>query len=193
MTKMIAVFTAAVLLAACAGDGAHSSDIRRQAKEALQAAPQPTPASGATSEANAGNIRFFTPNAILAAGATQCYDVKVADFKNILATQYTLQWDKNVLSFAGVKEFKLPFMGNESFGLSLAPNGMLTAVWIDNALKGVTIPDNGAIYQICFKAIGKPGQSTAISVTGSPTAIEVVTVGDQVWGIKASNGRITIE
>lgn len=193
MTKMIAVFSVAIVLAACAGDGANSSDVRRQAKEALQVAPQPTPASAAAAEAAAGNIRFFTPNATLAAGATQCYDVKVADFKNILAMQYTLQWDKNVLSFAGLKEFKLPFMGNDNFGSSLAPNGTLTAVWIDNSLKGVTLPDNGAIYQICFKAIGTPGQSTAISVTGSPTAIEVVTVGDQVWGIKAVTGRITIE
>jgi hypothetical protein len=192
MTKMIAVFALALLLTACAGDGS-SSDIRKQAKEALQNAPQPTPAPTAVAEAAAGNIRFFTPNAGLAAGATQCYDVKVADFKNILATQYTLQWDKNVLAFAGLKEFKLPYMSNENFGLSLAPNGTLTAVWIDNSLKGVTVPDNGAIYQICFKAVGKSGQSSAISVTGSPTAIEVVTVGDQVWGIKASNGRITIE
>ncbi len=195
MNRMIAVLIASILLAACAGDGAgkgSSSDIRKQAEDAIRAG---TP-SGAPTEESASyqnNISLILPKAGLAAGATQCFDVKVASFKDILAMQYTLRWDKSVLEFAGLKEFRLPYMSNENFGTTLAPEGKLTAVWIENSLKGISLPEGAAIYQVCFKAVGNPGQSTEISVSGNPTPIEVVTVGDKVWGIEAQKGKIAIQ
>ena len=193
MNKMIAVFIASILLAACTGDGGKSSsDIRRQAKEAIQAdLPPAAPEEENLSPTN--NIRFILPQGALASGDTRCFDVKVADFQNILAMQYTLRWDKNVLEFIGVQEFGLPFMGNDKFGLSLAAEGKLTAIWIEEALKGMTLPDNSSIYQICFKGVGKPGTATEISVSGNPTPIEVVAAGDKVWGIDAEKGKITIQ
>ena len=44
-----------------------------------------------------------------------------------------------------------------------------------------------------IEAAGKAGQSSELWVSGTPTAIEVVTKGDQVWGINAVKGKITVE
>lgn len=184
------------VLTACRQDSAgsqSSADIRRQAKEAIQNAPpaaltQPQPAQ----QEYVDNIQMMLPKGEIPAGQSRCFEVQVARFKNILAMQYTLQWDKNVLALEEVRGFKLPFMSKENFGMTLLNDGKLTAVWIDNSLKGASIPDGGAIYEVCFKATGKSGQSSDISVSGSPTAIEVVTQGDQVWGIQAGKGKIAI-
>ncbi len=196
MSRMIAILFAALWLVACNSDGSggsSSSSIRQQAREAIQAGTPATATQEAATQQYAQNIQFTLPKGMIAAGATQCFDVKVAAFKDILAMQYTLHWDKNVLAFTEVKGFKLPFMSNESFGITLAPEGKLTSVWIENSLKGASVPDGESIYQICFKAVGKPGQASDISVSGNPTAIEVVTVGDQIWGIQAPKGTITIQ
>lgn len=193
MNKMIIVWMTALLLGACAGDGGNSEAIRQQAKEAVQAGTAaPAPAEEA-SPVMADNIQMTLPKGTMAAGTTQCFEVKVAAFKDILATQYTLNWDPKVLTFKEIKEFKLPFMTKENFGIALAPNGKLSSVWIENSLKGATIPDGGAIYQLCFEAAGKAGQSSELWVSGTPTAIEVVTKGDQVWGINAVKGKIAVE
>lgn len=193
MNKMMILWMTALFLGACAGQGSDSEAIRQQAKKAIEAgtvAPatveQPTPQV-------AGNIQLALPKGTLATGTTQCYDVKVSAFKDILATQYTLNWDPKILIFKEIKEFKLPFLTKENFGVSLAANGKLTSVWIENSLKGATIPDGGAIYQLCFEAAGKAGQSSDIWVSGTPTAIEVVTKGDQVWGINSVKGKIVID
>ncbi len=183
-------------LTACRQDSAgnqSSAEIRRQAKEAIQNAPpaasaQPQPAQ----QEYVDNIQMILPKGEISAGQSRCFEVQVARFKNILAMQYTLQWDKNVLVLEEVRGFKLPFMSKENFGMTFLNDGKITAVWIDNSLKGASIPDGGAVYEVCFKAIGKSGQSSEVSISGSPTAIEVVTQGDQVWGIQASKGKITI-
>lgn len=193
MNKMIMIWMTALFLSACAGEGGNSNAIRQQAKEAVQAGTTaPAPVEEASPQM-ANNIQMTLPKGAMTAGTTQCFEVKVAAFKDILATQYTLNWDPKVLTFKEIKEFKLPFMTKENFGLTLAPNGKLSSVWIENSLKGATIPDGGAIYQLCFEAAGEAGQSSEIWVSGTPTAIEVVTKGDQVWGINAVKGKITVE
>lgn len=194
MNKMIIVWMTALLLSACAGEGGNSKSVRQQAKEAIEAgtATPAAPAEEAIPQIT-GNIVMTLPKGTLAAGATQCFEVKVSGFKDILATQYTLNWDSKVLNFKEIKEFKLPFMTKENFGIALTPNGKLSSVWIENSLKGATIPDGGAIYQLCFEATGKAGQSSELWVSGTPTAIEVVTKGDQVWGINSVKGKITVE
>ncbi len=197
MSRMIAILIACLWFNACTGDDtgkSKSSDIRQQAKEAIQSGAVAPAAPGADSDPKyANHVQFILPKAAMEAGATQCFDIKVAAFKDILAMQYTLNWDKNVLELVEAREFRLPSMTKENFGLSLAPEGKLTTVWIENSLRGAGVPDGSAIYQVCFKAVGKPGQASEIYVSGNPTAIEVVTVGDQVWGIQASRGKIEVK
>jgi hypothetical protein len=191
------VLTAVLMLAGCVADGGTGggkTDVRAKAREALEAKPVEAAGAGAgASTMMADNIRMMLPRATIVAGDTACFAIKVGSFREVLAMQYTLNWDKDVLKYVAVGSFGLPFMSNENFGVNLAPVGKMTAVWIENSLKGISLEEGSAIYQVCFKAIGQAGQSSELSIGGDPTAVEVVTAGDRVWGIDAPRGRITIQ
>lgn len=197
MIRIVMIFSVMAMVASCIADGGQSGDVRERARESLKAQPVEAGQSGGSpsgaSSVMADNIRMMLPRAAMASGDTACFAIKVGGFRDVLGMQYTLSWDKAVLQYVAVGSFGLPGMSKENFGINLAPAGKVTAAWIENSLKGISLNDGAEIYQICFKAIGKAGQSSEISVGADPTAIEVVTAGDQVWGIDAPRGRITIQ
>ncbi len=188
MRLKIAVLALIGLIGACKQDGT-SSDIRQKAKEAIQA----DAGRDYIKRDDNQNIQLNLPKGKMASGTTQCFDVTVGAFKDIIAMQYTISWDKNTLAFSEVKGFKLPNMGKENFGTNHSSEGKLTSVWIEDALQGVSYPDGTAIFQICFQATGKAGQSTELIVSSNPTAVEIVAAGDKVLGVDAVKGKITLE
>jgi hypothetical protein len=196
MMRIVMIFSVMAIMASCVADGGQSGDVRERARESLKAQPvEAGQASGGAvaSSVMADNIRMMLPRAAMASGDTACFAIKVGGFRDVLGMQYTLSWDKSVLQYVAVGSFGLPGMSKENFGVNLAPVGKVTAAWIENSLKGISLDEGAEIYQICFKAIGKAGQSSELSVGADPTAIEVVTAGDQVWGIDAPRGRITVQ
>ncbi len=127
-----------------------------------------------------------------ASGQEVCLNVSVGNFSMLLSMQYSLKWDPKVLTFKEVKKFGLPYLGIDNFGAHRSKDGILTFVWIDQALKGTTVADGGVIYQVCFTATGKPGQSTYFRFTGDPTPIEVVNLAEQVIGLETADGGVEI-
>lgn len=126
------------------------------------------------------------------AGQEVCVDVSVANFSMLLSMQYSIKWDPKVLTFKEVRKFGLPYLGTDNFGAHRSKEGVLTFVWIDQALKGTTVADGGVIYQVCFTATGKPGQSTYFRFTGDPTPIEVVNLAEKVIGLETTDGGVEI-
>jgi hypothetical protein len=127
------------------------------------------------------------------AGETGCIDVKAQRFNKLLSMQYTMAWDAKVLKFNSVKNFGLPYMNQQNFAGNRLLEGLLPFVWIDNQLKGTTLPDNSTIFTICFDGIGQAGQSSAFSFVEKPTPFEVVNLQEEVQGLEVSAGKITLE
>ena len=126
-------------------------------------------------------------------GETGCIDVKAQRFNRLLSMQYTMAWDAKVLKFNSVKNFGLPYMSQQNFAGNRLLEGLLPFVWIDNQLKGTTLPDNTTIFTICFDGIGKAGQSSAFEFVEKPTPFEVVNLQEEVQKLEASAGKITLE
>lgn len=169
----------------------------------LQAAPAPT--SEKAAEPEVGSRPAFVPprsqdvltvsaqSAQGRSGADVCVAVKVKGFTNLLALQYTLAWDPKVLEFKGVDKAGLPYLDQADFGFNRTGEGLLPFVWINDALQATTIPDEAAIYEVCFRAAGAPGQSSAIRFVEKPTPFEVVNIREELLELKPVEGKVTIE
>jgi hypothetical protein len=128
-----------------------------------------------------------------AAGGVVCVDIKAGAFRKIIAMQYTLRWDPGKLQFQGVEGFRLPYLTEDNFGAHRSAEGILTFIWLDNSLRGVSLPDNSAIFQLCFQVRGKAGETAKVTFSQQPTPFEAVNAAEQVLGIKGIEGAVRIE
>ncbi|MBK7870630.1 MAG: hypothetical protein IPJ74_08085 [Saprospiraceae bacterium] len=157
-----------------------------ESKNNAQATPVST---GGVSE----ELTIYFPNIIAKTGDQICVDVQVKGFEKLLSMQYTLAWNKAILKFTELKNFNLPHLDAADFGQHRTADGFITAVWIDETLKGVSMPDASSIYQVCFEVIGKSGDNSFIKITDRPTPIEVANQREKLIPMKKENGSVKVE
>jgi len=123
-------------------------------------------------------------------GTTICVDVSVANFTDITAMDYSLNWDATVLDFQEIRNINLAGLSQNSFGTSTANNGQLSVNWANSA--GATVA-NGNIYQVCFDLVGAAGTNSTISFSSTPTPINVTTTASTTSvGITQTNGTVSV-
>jgi len=128
-----------------------------------------------------------------AVGETVCVPVTASNFSGILSTQYTLQWDARYLEFATITNFGLPWLSGSNFGDQKAADGLLTVVWIDNALRGVDRTSDQVLFEICFKVKAGRGQKAYIGFAEEPTPFEVVNLAEEVILLNPVAGGIVVK
>lgn len=113
-----------------------------------------------------------------------CYDVKTADFTDIIGVSFSVRWNPGVLNNASITPSELH---PELIGLSMADfsidntEGYLTFDWSNgepcdfpDPSKNVTLdPDDQTLFEICFDAIGIYGNHTDLEITDDPVDIYV--------------------
>jgi hypothetical protein len=103
-----------------------------------------------------------------------CVDVVVADYTDILSTQYFIEWDSSVLQFTGTQAYNLPGLSAANFTLDNAGRLLLDWEFDDcndpNASGYTILADGTVIYEVCFTALGEYGASSQIVIptTGAP-------------------------
>jgi hypothetical protein len=220
MKAFLSFFLSAGLLLACANDSKTSSDATASAGEGPAAAAMEAPqaadpgsadqaaASASRSAPEESPIGVRPPSQppqsgqilVLKAqggkaqpGSQACVDVKVQGFVNLLSMQYTMSWDAQVLTYKGVGKPGLPGLGNQNFGAHRTAEGLLTFVWIDGSLRGVTLPDESTIFSVCFEVVGKAGAASPFRFIEQPTPFESVNVAEQLVEIKTVEGVVKVE
>ena len=170
-----------------------NKDIAEAVKSAPPSKPQvATPAQSAATVAQ-GAITLALETVKGEQGGTACIPMKVANFQAILSTQYSINWDVKELEFNTLKNFKVQSMGDQNFGLPLTDQGILTCVWVDPTLKGVTLPDGTTLFDICFNVVGEPKESVAkVALTERPTPFESVNLREEVLLIQTVDGGIKL-
>jgi hypothetical protein len=138
-------------------------------------------------------LQLSFPDQKAQAGAEVCLPLRAKGFKDLLSNQYTIKWDAKVLAYKELKDFKLPGLGMQNFGTNRTDQGIMPSVWIDNSLRGVSMPDDGPLYTICFKVVGQSGQSSTVSLVDQPTAFEVVNVQEKIVDLSPGVGTVTVE
>jgi hypothetical protein len=119
--------------------------------------------------------------------------MQVADFENLIGLQYTLRWDTTQLAFQSVRNFQLPGLREGSFGLRFAERGVIATSWIDDRLDGVTLPDNTAIYEVCYRVLAASGTEAVVRIADRPVSFEVIDANEQLLRLKYADGRVLVE
>ena len=179
-----------VLFSSCQND----QSAQQQAVQSTAPAPTPAAKSVPSAPSVVGSITLSLGQVNAKVGETICVPVSVASFQQILSTQYSINWDPNLLTFKGFKGFQLQGMGAGNFGTPLAPKGILTCVWIDETLKGVSLPDGTVIYEVCYEVNANAGgQGIPIQFSDQPTPYESVNLQEQLMEIIPINGGIQVK
>ncbi|MEM1326230.1 MAG: T9SS type A sorting domain-containing protein [Bacteroidota bacterium] len=115
-------------------------------------------------------------------------DVNVTKFDSVVGMQFSMVWDKSVLTPIGVENYGLPDLMNSSFGIF---EEALTVQWIDQSLRGVTVAEGGTIFTVKFRAI-EATDSTEIGFSNMPTAIELIYNNDQFSEVTTESSTVRI-
>lgn len=134
------------------------------------------------------SLTFTADKDSVPTGAQACVDVKVKNFTDIVAIQFGMTYDPTKLQFQNISAGANP-LGVQT-GVS-GPNfvapptiaaGTIRFIWDDSTAPfGVTVPDNTAIFSVCFTAVAPTGTTTPVTignVTGLPAAFAKEGVGE---------------
>jgi hypothetical protein len=117
----------------------------------------------------------------------------VTNFIDMISAQFTIEYDPAVLDFVSVGDFGLDYMANNSFGTPPdVDDGVVTFVWYDESISGITVDDEEVIFTVTFQATGMPGDSSAITFGNSPTMVEVTNTGGMIMDPGFNPGYVKI-
>ena len=126
-------------------------------------------------------------------GDQVCIDVTVDNFTDIIAAQFSVNYDPAIIEFASVGNFGLPGLNENVMGLPSGGTspGEITVAWTDPTLGGVTVANGTVLFEICFTA--QASGTSPVNVTGTPTSIQVIDSGNSIVPTVQSGGTVTVE
>ena len=113
-------------------------------------------------------VQFRVEDASGNRGASFKAEVRVVDFSDVQAFQFTLDWNPDHFDFVETGDFAVPGLSAGSFG-HFPELGRLTAIWNSAAVDGESLEDGGVLFALTFRAIGPDGSSSTIDFTDDPT------------------------
>jgi len=194
MTKYFwIVITSFILCATCQGpDGSGDSAAKlSKAKDASPKVVYNKPVD--TKRPIEGAIQIEINQVEAATGEEACVSLSTKNFNNILGIQYSIQFDPAQLKYKESRNFGLPSLSLGNFGATKAGEGSINFLWFDMNVKGVSIPDNKILYDLCFDVLAKKGTSCSISITGKPTKIEIVGPNKTKLDLESKVGKINVK
>lgn len=91
---------------------------------------------------------------VTGSNSSACMEISVVNFDNITALEYDMTWDPTKLQFDSITAINLPGLDAADFDdFSQAFNGTLHLNWQAGSGEEVTLPNEGALYEVCFTAI----------------------------------------
>lgn len=141
-------------------------------------------------------------SATVGAGGNICVDVNViGGFNNIVGAGWSFNFDETVLEFTSAENFNpnVDGLGNASINQPMSEPGVLIFSWNTPGFSGENLPDGSLFFQLCFDAIGLPGNCSPIIFTNdpfpAPQPIEVI-IDDgalSTIGFDGTNGEICLD
>jgi len=128
-------------------------------------------------------------------GTVVTVDISVANYESIASTQFSVNWNANVIQFAGLDNLgALNLVESEHFGLTPGDinAGKLRFAWFAQDVSGVTLADGTILFSMKFMVNGSYGAYTSIAITNDPIAIEVTNSDLQILNVTLENGEVAI-
>lgn len=124
------------------------------------------------------------------AGDVVCIDLTTTGFTNVLGLQWSITYDPTLLEFAEVKNFGLPQLDANSFGvLAIGANNAITMAWSSATAQRVDLPDDAGIVSICFEALATSGKAV-VEIFNTPTLIEIVDGNLDLFSVSGIAGGV---
>lgn len=95
------------------------------------------------------DLVILTDDRMVEAGEEVVLPFRLKNRQDLLALQFTLEFETDYLELQGIEEGALPAAAEESFGQSLLEEGILTAAWYQNQPLSVDADD--ALFSLRFK------------------------------------------
>ncbi|MDA7525513.1 DUF5011 domain-containing protein, partial [Verrucomicrobia bacterium] len=125
--------------------------------------------------------------------------IKVSDFSDVGAMQFTLSWDPAVLSFKSLGDFdhstlptELFSFGETHFSLNAVSNGNLLCLYEQPLAADVILDGNATIFSITFDVVGGDGSSSHVQFSDEPTLRKLASFFAQSPEFISQNGTIQI-
>lgn len=140
-------------------------------------------------------LDFLVDEIQVEAGEEFCIEVSVNNFDSLAIFSAALTWNPTIIEFTGIEGQSFP-PGSVNTNTNFANNGWLAIIWEDanfGNTGGQSLPDGSVLFELCFRAIGNPGQQTIVNI-GSRLTTTLVAVdwqGNEV-GINTSPGLVEI-
>jgi hypothetical protein len=112
-------------------------------------------------------LSLVTEDQMLAAGEEITVPISITKASDLLAIQFTIEFENDNLELRGYEKGGLPSMNDESFGRALLDQGILTAAWFNTT--PVALKQDDALFSLRF-LVKKPGRlSEMLSMTARYT------------------------
>ena len=118
-------------------------------------------------------IHLSANQALTDSGKTVRVTIQSTKVDRLTTAQFTLKWNPDVLKLTNPVHSDLAGFSSENLGQSRVVSGQLDFGWDDPNLSGVSVSEGQALLTLDFEVIGSPGSSTQISISDSPTPIEL--------------------
>ena len=144
-----------------------------------------------------GQVTLYSPHVVGDPNQSVAVDVKVVDFDNMVAAQFTLQYDTLILNFGSVGNFGIFNISNQNIGIPQGPfptpNGIVTFAWIaDNLITGQSMADSSVLFTVNFQVIGSSGQVSPIHFSDAWTDLEFGDTSDVAIAHNLYDGSVTV-
>jgi hypothetical protein len=125
--------------------------------------------NGNLSSRNGSTLNLFIDEASIKTGEYYSMKIKASDFNDVNGFQFTLNFDKRNLAFAGFESGRIQ-VDESNFGLNRTEQGLITMSW--NAKEGLSFTDNDVLFVINFQALNNSTAGKTFAITGDVTAAE---------------------
>jgi len=94
------------------------------------------------------------------------------NFEQMVAMQFSLNWDPSVLEFKEIGDFNLPDLTLGSFNTTVAERGEFSVAWFDNSVSGQTVANGTNLFSVTFTKLSEV--PTSFFFDNTPTKIEFI-------------------
>jgi hypothetical protein len=146
--------------------------------------------TGSTSRSN-GQLNLEIDNNTTVAGEPYRVEFKSSDFNNIAGYQFTLNFDRQSLSFEGIEAGALE-VDETNFGVNRTAEGVLTTSW--NNKVALSVDANTTLFTVVFRANSNAKVGSLLAITSDVTAAEAydasLNVKDLNLGVRTDKGIV---
>lgn len=136
-------------------------------------------------------VNLLFPDTTIDRGEQFCIDVASEYFFGITEFEFAFEWDESVLQYEFANTFALNDFSANNFDTDNVTDGELNVLWTDPTNFGAFVSNGEIIFQLCFTAIGDPGEMTNIESNFASRANSSIS-GNQNVGVELTGGKVTI-